>query len=85
MRGACLRDGKTKIISRDARLYIILRKRTLIDKNEAKQAIKRTDRIIQEWGENYIGSREAIELLAPDLKTIICYFETIQGPEEEES
>ena len=28
--GACLRDGKTKIISREARLYIILRKRTLM-------------------------------------------------------
>ncbi|MCK4828551.1 hypothetical protein KA005_73145 [bacterium] len=65
--------------------HIMPRNETLYNLNEAKQAIKRTDRIIQEWEENYIGSREAIELLAPDLKTIICYFETIQGPEEEES
>ena len=48
------------------------------DKNEVMEAVKRIDRIIQEWEENYIESREALELLAPDLKTIICYFEKIQ-------
>jgi len=85
MAGACLRDGKTKIISREARLYIILRKRTLIDKNEAKQAVKRIDKIIQEWEENWLESREAIELLIPDLKIITTYFDKIQDPEEEES
>lgn len=53
--------------------------------NEAKEAIKRIDRIVQEWEENRIGSREAIELLIPDLKTITCYLETIQDPEKEES
>ena len=53
-------------------------------KNEAKKAIKRIDKIIQKWEEHWIESREAIELLVPDLKTIICYFERIQNPEEEE-
>ena len=54
-------------------------------KNEAKKAIKRIDKIIQKWEEHWIESREAIELLVPDLKTIICYFERTQVPEEEES
>jgi len=46
--------------------------------NEAKEAIKRVDKIIQEWEENRIGAYEALELLVLDLKTIICYFEMIQ-------
>jgi hypothetical protein len=48
-------------------------------KNEAIKAIRRVDKIIQEWEENWLESREAIELLIPDLKTIICYFEIIQN------
>jgi len=60
------------------------KKRTLIDKNEAKEAIKRVDRIIQEWEEKNIESREMIKLLVPDLKTIICYFERIQNKINEE-
>ena len=52
-------------------------------KNEAKEAIKRIEKIIQEWEENWIESREALELLIPDLKTIICYFERIQNKIEE--
>ncbi|GAI88448.1 unnamed protein product [marine sediment metagenome] len=52
-------------------------------KNEAKEAIKRIDKIIQEWEENWLDSREALELLVPDLKTIICYFEIIQDKVEE--
>ena len=48
-------------------------------KNEAKEAIKRIDKIIQEWEENRIGDHETVELLVPDLKTIICYFERIQN------
>ena len=55
------------------------------DKNEATEAIKRISNVIQKWEEHWIESREAIELLVPDLKTIICYFERIQGPKEEES
>lgn len=47
-------------------------------KNEAAEAIKRVERIIREWEETWLDSREAIELLVPDLKTIICYFEKIQ-------
>jgi len=54
-------------------------------KNEAKEAIKRIDRIIQEWGENRLGDHETIELLIPDLKIITTYFERTQDPEEEES
>lgn len=54
------------------------------DKNEAREAIKRIERIIQEWEENYIDSREAIELLVPDLKMLICYVERIQIPKKEE-
>ena len=54
-------------------------------KNEAAEAIKRIDKIIQEWEENRLGSREALELLVPDLKTVICYVERIQTPEEGES
>ena len=46
--------------------------------NEAKEAIKRVDKIIQEWEENRIEAYEALELLVLDLKTIICYFEMIQ-------
>ena len=55
----------------------------MIDKNEASEAVKRIDKIIQEWEENYIESGEAIELLAPDLKTVIHYFESLQDKEEE--
>ena len=51
--------------------------------NEAKKAIRRVDRIIQEWEENRIGDHETIELLAHDLKTIICYFERIQDKVDE--
>ena len=47
-------------------------------KNEVNEAVKRIDRIIQEWEENWLESREALELLAPNLKTIICYIERIQ-------
>jgi len=47
-------------------------------RNEAMEAIKRIDKTIQEWEENWLDSREALELLIPDLKTIICYFEIIQ-------
>ena len=47
-------------------------------KNEAKEAIKRIDRLIQEWEENNIESREMVKLLVPDLKTIVYYFERIQ-------
>jgi len=54
-------------------------------KNEAIEAIRRVDRIIQEWEENRLGSREALELLVPDLKTVVCYVERIQNPEEGES
>jgi len=60
------------------------KKRTLIDKNEAKEAIKRVDRIIQEWEEKNMESREMVKLLVPDLKTIICYFERIQNKINEE-
>jgi len=55
----------------------------LIDKNEASEAVKRIDKIIQEWEENWIESREALELLIPDLKTIICYVERIQNKANE--
>jgi len=51
-------------------------------KNEAKEAIRRVDRIIQEWEENRIGDHETIELLIPDLKIITTYFERTQDPEE---
>jgi len=47
------------------------------------EAIKRIDKIIQKWEENWIESREAIELLAPDLKIVICYFERLQDKEKE--
>ena len=54
-------------------------------KNEASEAIKRIDKIIQQWEEHSLDSREALELLVPDLKTVICYVERIQNPEEEEA
>ena len=47
-------------------------------KNEAREAIKRVERIIWEWEENWLDAREALELLVPDIKTIICYVESIQ-------
>ena len=55
------------------------------DKNEAAEAIKRMDKIIQQWEENWLDAREALELLVPDLKIIICYVERIQDSEKEES
>ena len=55
----------------------------MIDKNEASEAVKRIDKIIQEWEENRIGDHETIELLIPDLKTIICYVEKIQDKADE--
>ena len=42
------------------------------------EPIKRIDRIIQEWEENRVGSRDTVELLIPDLKTIIYHFGIIQ-------
>ena len=54
-------------------------------KNETSEAIKRVERIIQKWEEHWLDSREVLELIVPDLKTIICYFEKIQNPEEGES
>ena len=54
-------------------------------KNETSEAIKRVERIIQEWEEHWLDSREVLEMIVPDLKTIICYFEKIQDPEKEES
>jgi len=59
------------------------RKRTLNYKNEASEAIKRVKRIIQKWEENWLKNHEALELLIPDLKTIICYFERIQDEIDE--
>jgi len=44
---------------------------------EENEAIKRIDKIIQEW-ENLLESREMVELLVPDLKKIICFFDRIQ-------
>ena len=54
-------------------------------KNEAKEAIKRIDKVIQQWEENWLDSREVLELLIPDLKIITTYFERTQDSEEEES
>jgi len=54
-------------------------------KNEPVEAIKRIDKIIQQWEEHWIDSREALELIVPDLKTIICYVERIQDSEKERS
>ena len=62
-----------------------MRRIQVLMKNEAAEAIKRIERIIQEWEENWIESREALELLIPDLKTVIYYIERSQDPEEEES
>jgi len=72
----CIRDRK-KIGEKMAR------KRTLNYKNEASEAIKRVERIIQKWEENWLKNHEALELLIPDLKTIICYFERIQDEIDE--
>ena len=47
-------------------------------KSETSEAIKRVERIIWEWEENWLDAREALELLVPDIKTIICYVESIQ-------
>ncbi len=56
--------------------------RTLNYKNEASEAIKRVERIIREWEETWLDSREAIEMLIPDLKIIITYFERTKDSEE---
>ena len=47
-------------------------------KSETSEVIKRVERIIWEWEENWLDAREALELLVPDIKTIICYVESIQ-------
>ena len=52
-------------------------------KNEAIKAIKRAERIIWEWEENWTDAREVLELLVPDIKTIICYLERIQDEVDE--
>jgi hypothetical protein len=54
-------------------------------KNEASEAIKRIDKIIQKWEEHWLDAREVLEMIVPDLKTVICYVERSQDPEEEES
>lgn len=46
--------------------------------NEAKQAATRMDRIIEQWEENNMDAREALELLTPDIKIIIPYVELLQ-------
>jgi len=45
---------------------------------EAREAIKKIDKIIQEWEESWLDSRETLELLIPYVKTIITYLERIQ-------
>ena len=57
---------------------------SLLRKNEATKAIKRIENIIQKWEDHWIDSREALELIVPDLKMLICYVERIQIPKKEE-
>ena len=64
---------------------MICRKLALSDKNEAAEAIKRMDKIIQKWEEHWLDAREALEMIVPDLKIVICYVERTQGPEEGEA
>jgi len=45
---------------------------------EENETIKRIDKIIQEWEETWLDSGKMVELLVPDLKKIICFFERIQ-------
>jgi hypothetical protein len=52
-------------------------------KSETSEAIKRVERIIWKWEENWLDAREALELLVPDIKTIICYVESIQDEVKE--
>ena len=42
---------------------------------ELKEALVRANRIIDQWEENELESYEAMELLAPLLKTITAHFE----------
>jgi len=46
--------------------------------NEAFHACKRIARILHEWEENNMDAREALELLAPDIKIIIPFVEIFQ-------
>jgi len=57
----------------------------LKDKNEVKEAIKRINKILQKWDDHWLDTREALEMIVPDIKTLICYFEKIQDSEKEES
>ena len=47
-------------------------------KNETSEAIKRVERIIQKWEDHWLDAREALEMMVPDIKAIICYVESIQ-------
>jgi hypothetical protein len=47
------------------------------DKLKAIKAIKRINNIIYEWEENKIESRTALELLDPDIKTLISHIEKV--------
>ena len=62
-----------------------MKEASINDKNEAAEAIKRIDKIIQQWEEHWLDAREVLEMIVPDLKIVICYVERTQGPEEEES
>lgn len=47
--------------------------------NEANEAIKRVEKIIQQWEDNWLDSRETLELIVPDLEKIICYVERLRN------
>jgi len=51
-----------------------------MNKGEAKEALVRANRIIDQWEENELESYEAMELLAPLLKTITAHFERVLDP-----
>ena len=49
-----------------------------MSKEETQEALEKANKIIDEWKENLIESREAMELIAPLVESITTYFEKIQ-------
>ncbi len=56
-----------------------------MNKEEAKEALIQASRIIDQWEKNELESYEAMEMLAPLLKTITAHFERVDPAAESSS
>ena len=54
-----------------------------MSKEEAQEAVRKINNIIEQWTENRLDANSTLELLLPLLETVISYFEKEETPGEE--